>query len=311
MLLSCCVVNTAGRELLLACLRAIEATVTFEHEVLVLDNASGDGSVQAVRRRHPSARLIALDERHGKAENDTTLLREARGRYCLLLNEDSELLPGAASALVEALEGDPLAGAAGALLLDPTRRPQPSAWSLPGVGTALAGALMLHRRLVVQSGSRRTRAVGWAQSSALLVRRDAAREIGYLDSAFFVYSDETDFCRRLWDAGWRVLHVPGARAVHHEQLSTDAAAARRRIVEFHRNRDLYMAKHHGVAARLAVRVLTAWAYGLRAVGALALSNHDPRRYLMHARQALAPSRGEGMRDAAHAYNRSRRRANEI
>ncbi|MEJ7715151.1 MAG: hypothetical protein WKF40_05355 [Thermoleophilaceae bacterium] len=73
----------------------------------------------------------------------------------------------------------------------------------------------------------------------------AAEQVGYLDPGFFVYSDETDFCKRLHDAGWRILFVPGARAVHHDQLSTDTRAARRRIVEFHRNRDRYMAKHHG------------------------------------------------------------------
>ena len=94
--------------------------------------------------------------------------------------------------------------------------------------------------------------MGWAQSSAMLVRRSAAEEVGWLDPAFFVYSDETDFCKRLHDAGWDRLHVPGARAVHHDQLTTDVAQARPRIVEFHRNRDLYMRKHHGSGAALAV-----------------------------------------------------------
>lgn len=306
-LLSCCIVNTGGRELLLTCLAAIERTVAsaIDHEVLVLDNASDDGSVEAVRALDRPIRVIALSERRGKAENDSTLLREARGRYCLLLNEDSELLPGAAAALVQALERDPLAGAAGALLMDPKGRPQACAWALPGLRTALAGALFLHRRATVQSGGATTRAVGWAQSSALAVRRSAAIEIGYLDPGFFVYSDETDFCKRLWDVGWRVLHVPSARAVHHEQLSSDIAAASRRIVEFHRNRDRYMRKHHGRVAAAAVRALTAWSYGVRAVAALAIAGHEPSRYLLHARQALLPGRGEGIREAAAAYNRRR------
>ena len=97
------------------------------------------------------------------------------------------------------------------------------------------------------------REVGWVQSSAMLVRREAAEQVGWLDGDFFVYSDETDFCKRLRDAGWRILFVPGARAVHHDQLGTDAAAMSRRIVEFHRNRDLYFRKHglHRHAAGLA------------------------------------------------------------
>ena len=113
MLLSYCVVNTNGRDFLMACLEAIERThpADIEHEVLVLDNASDDGSAEAVRERHPDARLFVLDRRTGKAENDSTLLREARGELCLLLNEDTELQPGAARALLDALAGDPHAGA--------------------------------------------------------------------------------------------------------------------------------------------------------------------------------------------------------
>ena len=284
------------------CLDAIERTAPegAERETLVLDNASGDGSADAVRARPEEIRLIALSERAGKAENDSTLLREARGRYCLLLNEDAELQDGAAAALLAALEADGGAAAAGAQLLSPDGREQPCAWRLPGVGTALAGALFLHRAYTLQSGGSWTRAVGWVQSSAMLVRRAAAEEVGFLDPQFFVYSDETDFEKRLTDRGWRILLVPAARAVHHEQLSSDAAAASRRIVEFHRNRDLYMRKHHSSVAAAAVRVLTAWSYGLRALAALVLPGHDPRRYALHAHQALTPSRGEGIRDLAAA-----------
>ncbi len=297
--------NTNGRELLLACLAAIERShpAELEREVLVLDNASEDGSAEAVRARGGEARLIALDRRSGKAENDSTLLRVARGELCLLLNEDAELAPGAARSLVDALETDPGAAVAAPQLLSPDGIPQPCAWRLPGVGTALAGALFLHRLLTVQSRGTRTRAVGWAQSSAMLVRREAAEQVGGLDPDFFVYSDETDFCKRLGDAGWRILYVPAARATHHEQLATDAGAGDRRIVEFHRNRDLYMRKHHSAAAAALVRVLTAWTYLVRAAVALVMPSRSPRRFLLHARQALTPARGEGMREAAEAYNR--------
>jgi GT2 family glycosyltransferase len=303
-LLTYCVVNTNGRELLMRCLDAIEATAPggVDTEVLVLDNASGDGSADAVRER-TGVRLIALDRRTGKAENDSTLLHEAQGEYCLLLNEDAELQPGAAKALIDALEDNPRAAAAGSQLVDPDGHPQPCAWRLPGVGTALAGALFMHRLFTVESNGDRTREVGWVQSSAMLVRRSAAEEIGFLDPSFFVYSDETDFCKRLEDAGWRVLYVPAARAIHHEQLSTDLAAARARIVEFHRNRDLYMRKHHGRAAAATVRWLTGWSYLARAVAASFLPGRDARRYLLHARQAVAPGRGEGIREAAEKYNR--------
>src|SRR2546421_429256 len=214
---SICVVNTIGGDLLARCLDAIDATHPPERdrEVLVLDNASDDGSAEIARSRGDSLRLIALDRRTGKAENDSTLLREARGEYCLLLNEDAELLPGAPAALVAALEENPRARAAESQLL-----------------------------------------------------------------------------------------VPAARAIHHEQLASDREAAERRIVEFHRNRDLYMRKHHSSAAALAVRVLTAWAYLVRAAGAVVVPGHHTGRYLLHARQALSPGRGEGVREAAERYNRA-------
>jgi GT2 family glycosyltransferase len=307
--LSYCVVNTNGREDLLACLAAIERLHpgVVEAEILALDNASDDGSAAAVEgwdrergtHRAGDLRLIALERRAGKAENDSTLLREANGTYCLLLNEDSELRPGAAEALIAALDADPEAGGAGARLLDSGGDPVPCAWRFPGVGTALAGALFLHRLLTVQSRGDATRTVDWAQSSALLVRREAAAAVGYLDPGFFVYYDECDLCKRLREAGWHTLFVPAAEAVHHDQLSTDLAAGLPRIVEFHRNRDLYMRKHHSRPAALAVRLLTAWSYAARALGATVLPNHPAGIYWAHARQALFPQRGEGLRERAN------------
>jgi N-acetylglucosaminyl-diphospho-decaprenol L-rhamnosyltransferase len=306
MLLSYCVVNTNGREDLLACLAAIERThpPEIEHEVLVLDNASADGSAGAVRERFPHARLFALGRRTGKGENDSTLLREARGRYGLLLNEDSELREGAARALVDALEADPGAAVAAAQLLTSEGEPTPCAWRLPDARWALAAAVFAHDRVAVESRGEHVREVGWAQSSAMLVRRSAAAEVDYLDPAFFVYSDETDFCKRLHDAGWRILFVPAARAVHHDQLGTDPESMRRRIVEFHRNRDRYFRKHASLGTRLLWRACWTWAYLARAAAALVVPGRDPRRYLMHARQELLPRSGAGVREAAEAYNRS-------
>ena len=299
--------NTNGREFLLACLAAIGRTHPpgVEHELLVLDNASDDGSAEAVRERHPDARLFALDRRTGKADNDSLLLREARGRYCLLLNEDSELRDRAVRALIDALEADPEAAVAGAQLLDSDGLPVPCAWRLPDIPWALASAVFLQNRVAVESTGTGVREVGWVQSSAALVRREAAERVGWLDGDFFVYSDETDFCKRLRDAGWRILFEPAARAVHHNQLSTDSAAMNRRIVEFHRNRDLYFRKHGLTATRLVWRLCWTWAYLARAAAAALMPGRDPRRYLLHARQELFPGRGEGVREAAEAHNRAR------
>ncbi len=303
---SFCVVNTQQRVLLERGLDAIAAErerIGFTTEVLVLDNASTDGSAGAARRHPVVDEVIALEQRRGKGENDTALLQRARGRYALLLNEDSELLPGATQALYDAMEAEPRAGAAGAALLRPDRKTRtPSAWRFPTVRTALAGAVSLHRRYTVQSRGPQTRTVDWAQSAALLVRREAAEEIDWFDPLFFVYSDEVDFCKRLADAGWSTLYVPGAEAVHHEQLST-GSVPERRIVELSRNRDRYMRKHHSAAVAAIVRWLTAWTYFVRSAVATVLPGHDAKRYRAHVRATLHPEEGEGLREAALDYNR--------
>lgn len=286
MKLSYCIVNTNGAQYLPACLEAVRAGP--EGEVLVLDNASDDGSGEGAQ--------IALTRREGKAANDSRLLREAQGEYALLLNEDAELHPGAAEALVRALDEDPRAAAVGAQLVSSDGVPVPCAWRLPGVGPALAAATGTQKLLVTQSGGTRRRSVGWCQSSALLVRRSAAEHVGYLDPDFFVYSDETDFCKRLRDAGWRILFEPAAVATHHNQLSNDRAAEGRRLAEFHRNRDLYMRKHHSTAARLVTRALWVVAYLERAL--LGRSS----RMLRHARHELVAGAGEGVREAAERRN---------
>jgi GT2 family glycosyltransferase len=121
--LSYCVVNTAQRALLVRGLDAIAREregLPFASEVLVLDNGSRDGSAQAAREHVAVDETIALPLRQGKGLNDTELLRRARGRYALLLNEDSELLPGATQALWQALETRPRAACAGPACCAPT-----------------------------------------------------------------------------------------------------------------------------------------------------------------------------------------------
>jgi len=290
------------------CLDAIgaqRAELPGDNEVLVLDNGSDDGSADAVRARGEEIELIALGERRGKALNDSELMERARGRYCLLLNEDSELMPGAAAALLDALEHDGRAACAVAALRRPDGTPQASAWRFPSVTTALAAAFGLARRASVQSTGTRVREVDWGQSCALAVRREAAAAVGWMDTGFFVYSEEVDFQKRLALAGWHTLYVPAAVAIHHEQLSTGALPLAR-IVENARGRDRYVRKHHGAAAAAVVRLLTAWTYALRALAALVLPGHDAARYRAHAVAALRSARGEGLREAADAYNATRR-----
>lgn len=302
--LSILIVNTQARDLLLLGLDAVQRELELSPlstEVLVLDNASTDGSAEAARAHPLELEVIAKIRRQGKADSDSDLLERARGRYALLLNEDAELQPGALRALVGALEADPHAAAVGARLIRPDGTPQASAWEFPSVRGALWAAVGRPQR-VVQSTGNVVREVDWAQSAALLVRVSAARAIDFFDRDFFVYSDEVDFAKRLRDAGHRILWAPDATVIHHEQLSTDLESSARRIIEFHRGRERYLRKHHNAVSRRLITGLTAFTYLVRAGAALALPGHDPKRYVAHARAALAPWRGEGLREAAASFN---------
>jgi N-acetylglucosaminyl-diphospho-decaprenol L-rhamnosyltransferase len=202
--LSYCVVNTGRRRLLHYCLDAIareRATVAFETEVLVLDNGSSDGSAEAARMHPATSEVIALGEPRPLGANHAALLARARGRFCLLLDEDSELEPGATAALHGVLERTPRAGAACATLVDADGTPRESAWRL--------GAC-------VRGGHGAVRRVSWARTAALLVRRDAAAAAGSFDPELSGRTAERDFCRRRRRAGWRLLLVPDARAAVHE-----------------------------------------------------------------------------------------------
>ena len=303
--LTWCVVNTAQRDRLRDCLDALLAekqSLPFTTEVIVLDNFSLDGSVEMAEAHPATDRVIALKSRTGKAANDSALVRASRGRFCMLLNEDAILRPGATAAMRTALIGFPDAAAAGARLLRTDLREQPSAWRFPSWTTVLAGAVMLHNRVTVQSGGDLTKQVDWAQSAALLLDRERVLAVDCLDERYFVYSDETDLCRRLADRGWKTLHVPAAEAVHHEGLST-GASAHRRIVEFARGRDRYLRTHLGAIHAIAMRPLIALPYLIRAGASLLLPGHDAKRYLWHVSASLRPDRGEGLREAAEQFNR--------
>ena len=149
--------------------------------------------------------------------------------------------------------------------------------------------------------------IDWAEGSTQLISAECWRACGVWDESYFLYSEETDYDLRARDLGYATLYVPSAVAVHHEQLST-GGVPERRIVEFARNRDLYVQLHHGPGAARAVRWLTAVPYAARAVAALVLPGHDPRRYRRHVTATLRPGRGEGIREAAAAFNARRRAA---
>jgi N-acetylglucosaminyl-diphospho-decaprenol L-rhamnosyltransferase len=290
-------VNTNSRDLLLACLESLRGT---EVEVVVLDNASEDGSAAAVRERFPDVRVIEQRHRAGFGANHNTVIRATTGRYVFVLNEDTTSGDWGFARMVAHLDANPRVAALAPRLVYPDGRLQASAWRFPSPATAALGLVTLGRAGIVQSGGDETRDVDWAMAAALLLRREALDEVGLFDEGFFIYSEETDLCRRLRAAGWRTQYFPQVTVVHHESQFS-VGIPERRINEMWRGRHRYWHKHHSAAGARTAAISTGAQYGLRSL----LRARDPdfaARMRLHARDALQV-RGPGLRELAEDWNR--------
>ncbi|HIE52494.1 MAG TPA: glycosyltransferase [Armatimonadetes bacterium] len=255
--LSVCIVNWNTCDLLRACLRSIYAyPPQVSYEVLVVDNASRDGSAEMVRREFPQVRLFANAENLGYAEGNNQCLRAARGEYLLLLNPDTEIVPHLCSpssqisddqppvasghpsaafnhpfeVLVHFLEEHPAAAAVGGRLVGPKGEVQATCRSFPTPGALLwefvgLSRLSPHSRLfgayrMTYFAHDRVREVDQPMGSCLLLRRAALREVGLFDPQFRIFFNDVDLCYRLKQAGWRLYFTPKATLLHHGAAST-------------------------------------------------------------------------------------------
>ena len=294
--LSVSIVNTNSRELLLACLETLRGTTA---EIVVLDNASEDGSADAVRERFPDVRVLVQEFRAGFGANHNTVIRATEGRYVYVLNEDTTADDWGFARIVEYLDAHPRVAALGPRLTYPDGRLQDSAWRFPTPLVSTLGLLTVGKLGVKQSGGDASHAVDWVMGAALVLRRDALDEVGLFDDEFFLYSEEVDLQFRLRQAGWDVHYFPSATVVHHEsQFSADIPE--RRINEMWRSRHRYWRKHHSGAGARVAALTTGGQYALRAAAA-PIARRNPRRMLLHARDSWGVS-GPGLRELADEWN---------
>ncbi len=222
--------------------------------VHVVDNASGDDTCAMVAQRYPWVRLTRSEANLGFTGGNNLAIRQAEGRYILLLNPDTELAGGALAAMLDYMEAYPRVGALGPQLRYGDGRPQSSRRRFPTLGMALMESTVLEQWFPRNRWAARYRmddqpddapqAVDWLTGACLLTRRAVWQEIGLLDDGFFMYSEELDWCRRAADAGWERVYLPEAVVVHHEGQSSGQVAARRHIL-FNASKVRYFAKHHG------------------------------------------------------------------
>ena len=232
--LSVIILSWNVRELLRACLRSLtddEQRTTadvpassfvlrpssLKREIIVLDNASADGSAEMVAAKFPEAKLIRNAENLGFARANNIGIAASTGRYVLLLNSDTIVPPGALEALVAFMDAHPQAAACSPRLRQLDGAPQPYAFGCdPSPGYLLRRGLAraLFRRPLHDWAVAEPIQVDWVSGACLLVRRAVIEQVGALDEAMFMYFEDNDWCRRMRLAGWQVWYVPTAAITH-------------------------------------------------------------------------------------------------
>jgi GT2 family glycosyltransferase len=214
------IVSYNVRDLLRDCLRALSGL-----HVIVVDNASSDGSAAMARTEFPAVELIANENNRGFAAACNQGIAASAEEFILILNPDTLVTPAALQTLLDVMQAEPRAGACGPRILNPDGSLQPSCRRFPTLPRLLLdefgfGKLFPHSRFF--GGYRMTwwahdqlREVDQLMGAALLLRRAALKQVGTFDERFFMYFEEVDLCLRLHDAGWKVLFVREGQVMHH------------------------------------------------------------------------------------------------
>jgi len=223
------------RELTLRCLDSLHAAPLAGMEVILVDDASRDGTAEAVAARHPEVVVLRNEEPARFTRSANRGLARASGEILLLLNSDTEVEPGGLGRLVEVFAREPELGVAGALLHYPDGSPQWSGGREPSLAWFFALTSGLPRLLEKLPFYRRSRplapdrplAVDWVTGAAMAFRRTVWEAAGPLDEGYFMYFEEVDFCLRARRAGWRVEVRPEVRVLHHHGATIGRAAGAR------------------------------------------------------------------------------------
>lgn len=271
--ISVIIVSWNARSYLRDCLDSIRQTGTScVHEVIVVDNASSDGSPEMVAEQFPEVTLIRSMENLGFARANNLAIKHATGSMLALVNSDVIIHAGCLEKLAEFLEHNENAGLIGPRIIGADGNLQRTCRRLPSVWNNLCRTLAVDRvfsNCSILSGHemRHFDHDSLAEAEVLsgcfwVARRDAVDAVGGLDDRFFFYMEDVDWCKRFWDLGWKVMFVPEATAVHFGGASTSNAPFRYSI-QYHRANLQYWQKYHGVAGQCTYLLLAASHHGLR------------------------------------------------
>jgi GT2 family glycosyltransferase len=257
-------------------------------EILVVDNASSDGSSEMVQAKFPNVKLIRSKENLGFSRGNNLAIRQAKGRYIALVNPDVIVFPGCLDSLVNFLEQNPKVGNVGPRVLNPdmtmqsTCRRAPTLWNNFCMATGLAARFKASRFFAGEHmfyfSHDRTLPVDVLVGCFSMIRRAAFDEVGLLDENLFMYGDDVDWCRRCWKAGWQVVFYPGAQAIHDRGKITAPYPVRFAVAQ-QKSVLYYWRKHHGFWGEMGIRAITLGRhlirYSLSAAATLARRNRKP------------------------------------
>jgi GT2 family glycosyltransferase len=247
--LSVIIVTFNSRAEIDACLRSLTEGIRIDREIVVVDNASTDGTAAYIRERWPGIRLVGLGANLGFARATNIGIQQTFGELVLLLNPDTVVRAGAIDGLVAALERDPLAAVAGPRIAGADGRAELSFGRMIAPLTEPAQKLLMignQRRLPILQGvaermTRRSRYVDWVTGACLLTYRADLDAVGLLDERFFLYLEDVDLCASIRARGRRVLFVPGVQVEHRRGASAQPAA---REAAYRQSYLAFYQKHH-------------------------------------------------------------------
>jgi N-acetylglucosaminyl-diphospho-decaprenol L-rhamnosyltransferase len=249
--LSIVIASWNARDLLLQCLRTIADTLgNLSAEVIVVDNASTDGTAAAVKEAFSWIKVISISPNRGFAAGNNVGIKASIGRYIILLNSDTIVPPGALASLVEFMERHNDAGVCGPRLVHPNQQIQAFAFGRdPTLRYLLKRGAnrLLRNRALHDWHTDQIQCVGWVAGTAMVVRRHAFESAGLLDEMFYAYFEDNDWCLRIRQSGWQVYYNPQVSVVHlgGQSLKKDPAARD----AYYRSLDYFYAKHYGALAR--------------------------------------------------------------
>ncbi len=246
--------NTA--RLLADCLCSIpRGAEGLDYQIIVVDNASTDGTAEMLAREFPGVRLIQNSSNRGFGAANNQGIHASSGRYVVLLNGDTLVPPGALARLVDFMEARPRVGASGPRLARPDGRAQPFAFGgdpTPSYLFARGWARLLRRRSLHDWETRQAQPVDWVSGACLIARSEALEQIGGFDERYFMYFEDNDLCLRLRRAGWQVWYDPDVTITHLGGASVKGVSVTR---WYHASLRYFYGKHYAPLARVALEIM--------------------------------------------------------